>query len=785
MKKRHILFLFLTFLLVLSLLCSCNSKPAGTDGNDPGTGNNPGTGENPGGETTGYRITFDTNGGTAVPVQTVREGEKVTEPAEPTRAGYRFVGWYHNDARWNFALQTVGEDATLTAWWQPDSDTPYRVYYYLENTDGNGYALEELYEGNTTTDAFAYAPVKDYPGFTSPQEQSTVPVRGDGATEIKYYYKRNTYKVTFVTNGGDAIAEATLKYGAALPSAVRDGFTFGGWMNAATEGPSEPMTAMPAGDRTLYAWWTEEEMPCNFTYTVTGTGVCINGYLADAPVLRIPDFIDGMAVTEIGERVFASWSALRRVILPAHLTTIDKEAFRYCGDLLEVTLPAGLVTIGEKAFAECFRLDAVVLPDGIREIGDHAFDGCFGLISLVLPQSVERIGDGAFLGCVKLVEIENHTSLLLTAGGDDNGCVAKYAKNITENKNGSRLRTTAAGFVFYEDDALSLLVGYRGTAGILILPDRSPAGKDYAIADGAFQTRADIFSVLLPAGLTGIGTDAFVACVNLFEIRNLSSLSLTAGGDGYGYVAKYAKHITDGDGERFVTETADGFLFYEDGETSLLLGYRGADTAPVLPAKSPSGKNYDIGSYAFYTRWDLVSVTISDGVENIGSGAFYCCSLLRSVLFGNHVKTIGERAFFNCSSLSSLVFSDSVTSIGDNAFFCCLSLRHVTFGRGLLSIGPGAFYSCRLEYVLLPEGLEEIGYDAFLSNQVLSCVLIPESVIRIGNSAFNGAAADLILFYRGETIPNEWDSRFAPWDCDLITGWKGEPEDLPIFQPHD
>lgn len=38
--------------------------------------------------------TFDTDGGTAIPAQTVRSGAKVEEPADPTKSGYTFGGWY-------------------------------------------------------------------------------------------------------------------------------------------------------------------------------------------------------------------------------------------------------------------------------------------------------------------------------------------------------------------------------------------------------------------------------------------------------------------------------------------------------------------------------------------------------------------------------------------------------------------------------------------------------------------------------------------------------------------
>lgn len=42
-------------------------------------------------------VTFDTDGGTAIPSQSVRTGAKATKPADPTKEGYEFGGWYEED----------------------------------------------------------------------------------------------------------------------------------------------------------------------------------------------------------------------------------------------------------------------------------------------------------------------------------------------------------------------------------------------------------------------------------------------------------------------------------------------------------------------------------------------------------------------------------------------------------------------------------------------------------------------------------------------------------------
>ena len=70
---------------------------------------------------TTYTVTFNSNGGSAVtPAAGIAFSAAVTQPANPTKAGYVFCGWYKESAinnRWNFTLDTVTSNVTLYAGW--------------------------------------------------------------------------------------------------------------------------------------------------------------------------------------------------------------------------------------------------------------------------------------------------------------------------------------------------------------------------------------------------------------------------------------------------------------------------------------------------------------------------------------------------------------------------------------------------------------------------------------------------------------------------------------------
>ncbi len=65
---------------------------------------------------TGNKISFDSNGGTSVENQYVETNNKITKPNDPTKNGYKFLGWYYNEQLWDFERIVNGE-MTLVAKW--------------------------------------------------------------------------------------------------------------------------------------------------------------------------------------------------------------------------------------------------------------------------------------------------------------------------------------------------------------------------------------------------------------------------------------------------------------------------------------------------------------------------------------------------------------------------------------------------------------------------------------------------------------------------------------------
>lgn len=117
---------------------------------------------------TTYTVTFDTDGGSAVPDQTVDAGERLSNRPRPTKANYTFVTWFTDPAKTTIfrGNDTVNSDMTLYASWFETSRLGGRNYVgYIDaytdyvNLEGGmyaGYAAEEtsnvaFYLGNGLT----------------------------------------------------------------------------------------------------------------------------------------------------------------------------------------------------------------------------------------------------------------------------------------------------------------------------------------------------------------------------------------------------------------------------------------------------------------------------------------------------------------------------------------------------------------------------------------------------------------------------------------------------------
>ena len=77
-----------------------------------------------------YTVTFDSNGGTKVEKQEIKENKKVEEPEDPTKEGYNFKGWFLDGKKYDFDKK-VTKDIKLKAKWSKVTISEEEVESYL------------------------------------------------------------------------------------------------------------------------------------------------------------------------------------------------------------------------------------------------------------------------------------------------------------------------------------------------------------------------------------------------------------------------------------------------------------------------------------------------------------------------------------------------------------------------------------------------------------------------------------------------------------------------------
>lgn len=154
-----------------------------------------------------------------------------------------------------------------------------------------------------------------------------------------------------------------------------------------------------------------------------------------------------------------------------------------------------------------------------------------------------------------------------------------------------------------------------------------------------------------------------------------------------------------------------------------------------------------IGSRAFYCCGDLKSVTIPESVTSIGDYAFNFCSKLTSIIVEAGNTTFDSRN--NCNAIietesntlvagcKATIIPNGVTNIGKEAFEYCSGLTSVTIPESVTNICEYAFFGCEdLTSVTIGDGVESIGEFAFYDCPSLTSVNIGCGINSINYEAF-------------------------------------------------
>lgn len=227
-----------------------------------------------------HTLTFETNGGSAINPITVRHGNAVARPADPTKDKYTFIGWYADPEfteEYDFATvleadKTIYAKFELTSTPIGDIYVRYDVLHIKQLPDGTyDLANAEVEHLSAKKDTTVTAVIKDYRATHHVNVNRTLskltgtaiqPYMGvDGKpvyTILSVYYDLDFHTLTFDTMGGSKIAPETVRHGLTVAKPkdpVNGGYIFDGWYTDKTYRTPYNFATPLTQDTTIYAKW--------------------------------------------------------------------------------------------------------------------------------------------------------------------------------------------------------------------------------------------------------------------------------------------------------------------------------------------------------------------------------------------------------------------------------------------------------------------------------------------------------------------------------------------------
>lgn len=473
-------------------------------------------------------------------------------------------------------------------------------------------------------------------------------------------------------------------------------------------------------------------------------------------------------ITEIGEWAF-SLSMAEEINVPASVTTIGRAAFGYES---EDNLPQIYNTQTQKWEPYTSRLKTITfdkaakgveevplkisgnyvfkyttfetidLPDRLTSLsGSQMFQGNNNLKSIEIPANVTTTGTSTFKDCSSLVSVTFAEGSKLTKIN-----TSMFENSGLETFTIPKSVTSIANTAFKNCDSLTTVDYEAGGTEELQIANGSTSTSSANKSAGAFKDCDVLTTVSLPARLTLLGAYAFADCSALTTVTFEEGSKLAE----IGNLAFWNCGITDFVIPAGVTKL--GTAKASDTKLSVFMGCKSL-VSITLPDNyvlqwnrflgctslgeirvNPENVNYSAKDGVLFSKDGTTLVFYPDGKQD------------ETYAIPKGTLVIGEKAFYRSTTsyarnLTGVTIPEGVTEVGIDAFKT-LPLTSVLFPSTLTTIGNNAFASTDITEVTIPASVSEIQYSAFQNCSSLVTVNFAEDGVleTIGNSAFKSTA---------------------------------------------
>ena len=460
--------------------------------------------------------------------------------------------------------------------------------------------------------------------------------------------------------------------------------------------------------------------------------------------------IDLSNVQSIGNWAFVFCSELQLDDL-SNVTSVGEWAFSGCRSFSSIDL-SNATTIGNSAFSNCDQLQSIELSN-VTSLGGAAFMACGNLKTVTGLSKITRIEESTFAGCGNLMTISGTPTITYVGGNAFSSC-AKFDFNGFDFSNA----TYIGGVAFCDCNSLKSIdlsnVKFIGMA--------------------AFQNCHNLESVGVLSNITRIEHTAFEGCRaidfiyfssdtparidvngNIFDPRIVILVSASAvndylTADGWNeYTEQILADIGVDYNVTLIPQSMGSALLTAIGDENVknvvslkVTGQINGYDVFVLRNKMPHLRQLDLSDADIVADTDHYTYYQDFYTEDnvIGNYMFNQSGISRLVL-PKSITRIEPFAFWR-SRVKEIIVPEGVIEIGYDAFSEMEYLKTVTLPSTLTSLGSCAFYgNYRLESVNLPAGLKEIQGGTFSNCSALREVNIPSSISIIGQAAFDNCSS--------------------------------------------
>ena len=510
--------------------------------------------------------------------------------------------------------------------------------------------------------------------------------------------------------------------------------------------------------------------------------ICVGGQKLEGDI-TVPG-----GVTAIAGGLFTNCNGITSVTLPDSVRSIGDYAFYNCKNLTRINLPDGLIHIGSSVFSNCTNLSDVTLPESIENIGAHAFKNCTSFTSITVPAKMTNITNNVFSGCTNLASVTFLGDVEGIGGEAFRDCVNLSGINLPDSL------TYIGEWAFCGCTSLSGVnipdgVKYIGRSAfeacIKITSITVPGSVD-TIHDEAFSGCIMLSSVTICEGVGSIGERAFSGCEGLTEITipssvtqigryafgwcdNLSSVTIEEGVVSIGEEAFYGCSFTNIVIPASVTSIGAG-AFRNCANISSI-------TVPFVGSAKEDAEYQNFGyifggGYSFNSEIpeSLKTVIVTGG--KIGENAFGYCKNIVSITLSEGVQSVADTAFDHCPSLTEIIIPDgldvsNVNLEGSDNFKGTLVGNFYLFGTKLLALKE------QTASVIIPSNITVIGAKAFNNGANIKYIYVPSGVKRAESGAFDGFTGYLFVGnYMLDGLDNNYECtvEYSIGDC-TSDGW--------------